>query len=178
MKDEMRDRGSGAGGRSESAASDAELPISAPKSLPPDSRPPAPDSRPPAWWIERALTASLFLLAACAPHTIAGTQGAWGLALLLWIARIVVRGPGRVLRRTPLDYWLLGFVCLTFISALFSYEPLVSVAKMRAVSLFTIVYLVAENVASARRLRGGDARRPRPPAQPDRPAHGRVGHPW
>lgn len=104
-------------------------------------------------WVERALTASLFLLAACAPHTIAGTQGVWGLALLLWLARIVLRGPRRALRRTPLDYWLLGFVCLTFLSSFFSYEPMVSLAKHRAVSLFTIVYLVAENVPSARVLR-------------------------
>jgi O-antigen ligase len=102
--------------------------------------------------IERALVACLFLLAFCAPHSIAGTQIAWGVGLLLWVVRLALR-PRPQLHRTPVDYALLGFFILTFISALASYDPDVSIGKLRAASLFTIVYLVAEHVNSRRVLR-------------------------
>lgn len=102
--------------------------------------------------IERVLAGCLFVLAFCAPHSIAGTQIAWGVGLLAWIVRFTVR-PRPQLHRTPIDYALLGFFILTFISALASYDPDVSIGKLRAASLFTIVYLVAENVTSRRMLR-------------------------
>ncbi|HZG53272.1 MAG TPA: O-antigen ligase family protein [Pyrinomonadaceae bacterium] len=103
-------------------------------------------------WLERALAALLFLLAFCAPHSIAGTQIAWSLGLLAWLVRLTLRPRPRTFR-TPVDYALLGFFILTFISALASYDPDVSIGKLRAASLFTIVYLVAENVTTRRRLR-------------------------
>jgi O-antigen ligase len=102
--------------------------------------------------VERALVASLFLLAFCAPHSIAGTQISWGLGLLAWLVRLTLRPRPRFFR-TPVDYALLGFFILTFISALASYDPDVSIGKLRAASLFTIVYLVAENVPTRRTLR-------------------------
>jgi O-antigen ligase len=102
--------------------------------------------------IERVLVASLFLLAFCAPHSIAGTQIAWGIGLLAWLVRLTLR-PRPQLHRTPIDYALLGFFILTFVSALASYDPDVSIGKLRAASLFTIVYLVAENVSTRRTLR-------------------------
>jgi hypothetical protein len=52
-----------------------------------------------------------------------------------------------------LDYALLGFFILTLVSSLASYDPETSISKLRAASLFTIVYLVAENVFSLRVLR-------------------------
>jgi len=103
-------------------------------------------------WVERALVACLFLLAFCAPHSIAGTQIAWGVGLLAWLVRLTLR-PRPPLHRTPVDYALLGFFILTFISALASYDPDVSIGKLRAASLFTIVYLVAENITARRTLR-------------------------
>jgi O-antigen ligase len=103
-------------------------------------------------WLEHALAACLFLLAFCAPHSIAGTQIAWGVGLLVWVVRFVLR-PRPQLQRTPVDYALLGFFILTFISALASYDPDVSIGKLRAASLFTIVYLVAQNVKTRRVLR-------------------------
>lgn len=103
-------------------------------------------------WSERVLAGCLFALAFCAPHSIAGTQIAWSVGLLVWLMRFCVR-PRPRLARTPVDYALLGFFILTFISALASYDPDVSIGKLRAASLFTIVYLVAENVASRRVLR-------------------------
>ncbi|HEX8142200.1 MAG TPA: O-antigen ligase family protein [Pyrinomonadaceae bacterium] len=94
----------------------------------------------------------LFALAIAAPHSIAATQIAWACGLAAWAARLVFR-PQTRLYRTPLDYALLGFFILTMISSLASYDADVSIGKLRGASLFTIVYLVAENVTSRRVLR-------------------------
>jgi hypothetical protein len=94
----------------------------------------------------------LFVLAAFAPHSIAATQIAWACGLLFWVVRLVVRPRAR-LQRTPLDYALLGFFILTMISSLASYDADVSIGKLRGASLFTIAYLIAENVTSRRVLR-------------------------
>jgi O-antigen ligase len=103
-------------------------------------------------WLERAAVACLFLFAAAAPHSIAGAQIAWLLGMLFWAARFLFR-PRPKTWRTPVDPWLLGFFVLTFLTALTSYDPSVSIGKLRAASLFTIVYLAAENVRDARLLR-------------------------
>ncbi|HVG35386.1 MAG TPA: O-antigen ligase family protein [Pyrinomonadaceae bacterium] len=103
-------------------------------------------------WLDRIIIFWLFVLAVCAPHSIAGTQIAWACGMLFWIARLCVR-PRKRLYRTPLDYALLGFFILTFVSSLASYDPLISIGKLRGASLFTIVYLVAENVTQKRVLR-------------------------
>jgi hypothetical protein len=105
-----------------------------------------------AKWLERAIIACLFVFAAAAPHSIAATQTAWLLGMFLWVVRFAFYPPPQ-LHRTPLDYALLGFFIFTGVSTLFSYEPMVSVGKLRAASLFTIVYLVAENIPSRRVIR-------------------------
>ncbi|HEX8775816.1 MAG TPA: O-antigen ligase family protein [Pyrinomonadaceae bacterium] len=98
----------------------------------------------PCFWV--------FALALAAPHSIAATQIAWACGLLVWVVRLMMR-PRPPLYRTPLDYALLGFFILTMISSLASYDQDVSIGKLRGASLFTIVYLVAENVTSKRVLR-------------------------
>jgi O-antigen ligase len=105
-----------------------------------------------AVWLDRIVVFWLFVFALSAPHSIAATQVAWSAGLLFWAARFVVR-PRPRLFRTPVDYALLGLFILTFISSLLSYDADVSIGKLRAASLFTIVYLVAENVRSNRVLR-------------------------
>lgn len=105
-----------------------------------------------AVWLDRAIIFWLFVFALSAPHSIAATQIAWSAGMLCWTARFFFRPRPRLLR-TPVDYALLGFFILTFISSLVSYEQNVSIGKLRAASLFTIVYLVAENVNSKRLLR-------------------------
>ena len=75
-------------------------------------------------------------------ETIAATQIAWSCGLLCWVVRFFFR-PRPRLYRTPVDYALLGFFILTFISSLLSYEQNVSIGKLRGASLFTIVYLGA-----------------------------------
>jgi hypothetical protein len=102
-----------------------------------------------ARWIDIAIIACLFIFAFAAPHSIALTQAAWLLGMLLWILRFASH-PRPQIHRTPVDYLLLGFFILTGLSAFLSYEPLVSIGKLRAASLFTIVYLFAQNVPSLR----------------------------
>lgn len=102
--------------------------------------------------LERLVTVCLFAFAVAAPHSIAAAEGVWVLGVIAWAARFALR-PRPVLRRTPVDYALLGFFILTIISSILSYEPDISIGKLRAASLFTIVYLAAQNVASRRVLR-------------------------
>jgi len=103
-------------------------------------------------WLERGVIGCLFLMAAFAPHSIAVTQGAWLLGMLLWVARCAIY-PRPVLFRSPIDYALLGFFVLSGVSCIFSYSPMTSIGKMRAASLFTIVYLVSQNSGSLKIVR-------------------------
>jgi len=100
-------------------------------------------------WCERAVIGCIFLIAVFAPHSIAATQTAWLLGLLFWLLRFALY-PRPKLFRTPVDYLLLGFFVLSGLSGVFSYSPIISIGKMRAASLFTIVYLIAQNVRSLR----------------------------
>jgi hypothetical protein len=102
--------------------------------------------------ISNGIIACLFLIALFAPHSVAATQTAWLIGMALWVARFAFY-PRPTLYRSSLDYALFGFFVLSGISAAFSYSPIVSIGKMRAASLFTIVYLVAQNVNSLRLVR-------------------------
>jgi len=95
--------------------------------------------------LDRALMASLVLFALAAPHSIAVTQGAFLLGMVLWIARIAIR---RSLDYRPmvLEVPILIFAWLSMLAAIFSYEPAVSLLKVRSVGLFLIVFLVAQNL--------------------------------
>ncbi len=110
------------------------------------------EQRPIIVWLDRAILGSLFLIAAFAPISIAVTQTAWLIGLFCWVLRFAF-GPRPLLHRTPIDYALLGFFILSGVSGLFSYSPVMSIGKMRAASLFTIAYLVSQNVKSVRVVR-------------------------
>ncbi len=105
-----------------------------------------------ATWLERGVLGALFLFVIATPNSIAATQMAWFLGLLFWVLRFTV-WPRPKLERTPLDYPLFGFFLLTGLSSFLSYSPIISIGKLRAGCLFTIVYLFAENVRSRRVLR-------------------------
>ena len=104
-----------------------------------------------AIWLERAIVAAMFLFVAAAPNSIAAAQTAWMLGMLFWLLRFFV-WPRPKLDRTPIDYPMFAFFLLTALSAFLSYEPSVSIGKLRAASLFLIIYLFAENVRSQRIL--------------------------
>lgn len=99
--------------------------------------------------LDGAIVVFLFVFAAAAPNSIAATQSAWLVGMALWLARFAFQ-PRPRLHKTPIDYLVLGFFILTGLSSALSYEPMVSVGKLRAASLFTIIYLFAENVPSLR----------------------------
>jgi hypothetical protein len=101
-------------------------------------------------WLDRVIVGWIFALAIFAPHSIAATEISWMIGMTVWVARYLFIRPRQKIYRTPIDYALLGFFALTFLSSLLSYDPFESVGKMRAVSLFTIAYLVAENIRSRR----------------------------
>ena len=103
-------------------------------------------------WLERVILSLLFLFAFAAPVSIAAAQFAWALGLLFWVLRFFVF-PRPTLHRTPIDYAMFAFFILTGISSFLSYEPMVSIGKLRAAMLFTIAYLFAENIRAARILR-------------------------
>ena len=71
--------------------------------------------------------------------------------MLFWLLRFFV-WPRPKLDRTPIDYPMFAFFLLTALSSFLSYEPSVSIGKLRAASLFLIVYLFAENIRSQRIL--------------------------
>src|SRR5688500_19472509 len=102
--------------------------------------------------IEPGVIGCLFLIAIFAPHSIAVTQAAWLVGMTLWVLRFAFF-PRPRLFRSPVDYVLLGFFILSGLSGAFSYSPYTSIGKMRAASLFTIVYLVSQNVPSLRIVR-------------------------
>ena len=102
--------------------------------------------------LERAIVVCIFLIALFAPHSIAVTQTAWLVGMTLWVARFAIY-PRPKLFRSSIDYPLLGFFVLSGISAVFSYNPIMSIGKMRAASLFTIVYLISQNIPSLRLVR-------------------------
>jgi hypothetical protein len=95
-------------------------------------------------WLDRGFAGSIFLLALAAPLSIAGTQTAWAFALLFWLLRLFYVRPSFPRDGIPLA--VLAFVGLTLISSIFSYEPEVSLRKMVAVSLVSIVFLVLSAV--------------------------------
>ncbi len=106
----------------------------------------------PAKLLYAAIVGCLFLFAFAAPHSIAGAQTAWLAGMFFWVVRFIVR-PRPKLYRTPVDYILLAFFIVTGLAAFFSYEPMVSIGKLRAASLFTIIYLVCQNVPSLKVVR-------------------------
>ncbi|MFN0140709.1 MAG: O-antigen ligase family protein [Pyrinomonadaceae bacterium] len=95
--------------------------------------------------------ASLLLLALAAPLSIAGTQIAWSLALFFWIVRAMFVRPK--FSSSGFDLAVITFVGLSILSAVFSYEPEVSMRKLVGVSLVTIVYLVSANVSDIKTVR-------------------------
>lgn len=99
--------------------------------------------------LERSTVGALALFVLAAPHSIAVTQTAFILGLLLWIARMVVaRRPLFV--RTAVDLPLLIFVGWTAVSVATSLDPAWSLSRMRGVSLVLIMYLFAANIPTRR----------------------------
>lgn len=102
-----------------------------------------------ALWLDRIAFAFLVLTVVFAPHSIAATQTAWVIGMLVWIIRLFVR-PRPALGLTVLDLALWGFFAWSVISSLLSYEPAISLGKLRGTAVFLIFYFVLFNIRSRR----------------------------
>lgn len=98
-----------------------------------------------ARWTNRALIFALLLFALSLPHSIAAAQISLSLGLLFWILRDLAMRQIHF-ARTPIDLPLLCFIVLTILSAIFSVEPGLSLPKLKALGLFTVIYLLVTNL--------------------------------
>jgi hypothetical protein len=104
-------------------------------------------------WLVRSLDRIIFifltLMILAAPHSIAATQTAWITGNFLWLIRLLIN-PGPKLRIGPLDIAIWTFFGWSIVSSIFSYEPAISIDRLRGVLLFLIFYFVYYNVRNRR----------------------------
>jgi O-antigen ligase len=102
-------------------------------------------------YFDRAIFAFLCLFAILLPHSIKGSQHAWQIAFLLWMATLLVR------RERPLPQRLTGpllaFVVLSAISTALSPDPVLSWDRMKIVCLVLVGVVVAQNLHRLRQVR-------------------------
>jgi len=82
--------------------------------------------------------------------TIAGTQTALGLALVLWFF-FALKRKAPLPRRTMLDVPLLLFIAVSFIAALMSDKRLASLMNLRNFALMSVIYMIG-SLLSTRRM--------------------------
>ncbi|MCI0402360.1 MAG: O-antigen ligase family protein [Acidobacteria bacterium] len=99
---------------------------------------------------DRLALVFLVVFAAAAPHSIAASQIAAGLAASFWLAGLAVRRRGPELGGLGLPIAL--FVGVTTLSSVFSLEPAVSLDKLRSTSLILIVLVVAGTLKNLRHV--------------------------
>ena len=115
-------------------------------------------------WLRRGAFFFLILMVLAAPHSIAATQTAMLIGMFLWVLGLVF---GRVgsngnesgadvpRKRRPRSARWLGFALWAFflwsvVSSLMSYEPAISLDRLRGVALFFIFFYVTGVVRSRR----------------------------
>ncbi len=103
--------------------------------------------KPFARWANRAVMIFLCLFAGSVPHSIAAAQISFGLALIAWVVRDLAAFRFQF-TRTPVDWPIVCFAGLTILSSIFSVEPGLSLPKLKALTLFGVVYLVSANLQS------------------------------
>jgi O-antigen ligase len=98
-----------------------------------------------AKWLERTAFVFLTLMVLTAPHSIAASQASWILGLLFTLVRLAFR-PRVRFRFGPLEIALWALFLWAVVSSIFSYEPAISLDKLRGVSLFTVFFFAALNI--------------------------------
>ena len=96
-------------------------------------------------WLERTAFVFLTLMVITAPHSIAASQASWILGMLATAARLALK-PRIQFRFKALDIALWTFFLWAVVSSLFSYEPAISLDKLRGVSLFLVFYFAYLNI--------------------------------
>jgi hypothetical protein len=96
-------------------------------------------------WTNRALILFILLFALSIPHSIAASQISFTLACIAWVVRDLALRRFHF-ARLAIDWPLLSFAVLTVLSSVFSVEPDLSLPKLKALTLFAVVYLLATNL--------------------------------
>jgi len=105
-----------------------------------------------ALWLERIAFIFLTIMILFAPHSIAVTQSAWLIGMLVWVIRLFF-APRPKFKLNALDYALWAFFLWSVVSSIFSYAPDISLDKLRGVSLFLIFYFVRGSLKTFRAAR-------------------------
>jgi hypothetical protein len=100
----------------------------------------------PARWANRALILFTLIFALSIPHSIAAAQISFTLGVIFWIVRDLALRRFHF-KRTPIDWPLLAFASLTVLSSIFSFELGISLPKLKALTLFGVIYLVVTNLS-------------------------------
>ncbi len=98
-------------------------------------------------WLDRTAFIFLVIMAAAAPHSIAASQSAWLIGMTAWAARAIFFRRGD-LSRTAIDLILFAFIGWTVLSSIFSYEPAISLDKLRGVGIFLVLYFAFHNICT------------------------------
>ncbi|MBP7376357.1 MAG: O-antigen ligase family protein, partial [Pyrinomonadaceae bacterium] len=98
-----------------------------------------------ARWLLRSAFIFLTLMVVSAPHSIAATQISWIIGTLIWFASFFFR-PRKQVKFRPLNIALFAFFAWSIVSGLFSYEPSVSLDRLRSVAVFLIFIFAAANI--------------------------------
>ena len=98
-----------------------------------------------ARWLERTALVFLILMAVAAPHSIAASQAAWILGMLTTALRFAI-APRPKFKFTSLSTALAALFIWSAISSAFSYEPAISLDKLRNVSLLLVFFFAALNL--------------------------------
>jgi hypothetical protein len=99
--------------------------------------------------LDRVAFGGLLLMTAAAPHSIAVTQIGWLVGMLAWVVRRFV-SPRPSVRIGPIGIALAALFVWSSVSSIFSYEPAVSLDKLRAISV-VLIFIFALNVLRDRR---------------------------
>jgi O-antigen ligase len=98
-----------------------------------------------ARFLERTAFVFLILMTISAPHSIAASQASWILGMLATALRFFIR-PRPKFRFTALSITLVALFVWSAISSVFSYEPAISLDKLRNVSLLLVFFFAFLNL--------------------------------
>src|SRR6476659_7668235 len=106
-----------------------------------------------ARWLERIAFVFLILMVLTAPHSIAASQTSWLLGLFATTLRFAIK-PRPALKFTALHLALLAMFLWAVVSSVLSYEPAISLDKLRSVGLFMVFFFAFLNIRNLRAAKG------------------------
>ena len=106
-------------------------------------------SEPAARILDLIAFGGLLLMTAAAPHSIAVTQIGWLVGMMAWLVRLFIL-PRREVHIYSIGIGLATFIVWSAVSSAFSYDPAVSLDKLRAVST-VLIFIFVLNVLRNRR---------------------------